>query len=148
MNSEDMIRQIIREELDKLVEQTAEPQRRSAVGRRGDTGKKKGSSARFYSAGTIPNVQNRKMTPNQVKNREQIGVKLLNLFRRGGSVGKDFREKIKNQLDQKNLPQDRKHQLSQIWANASTMALKGATAGDIKASGKKSKGSDADNSAD
>jgi hypothetical protein len=101
-----------------------ERERRPSVGKKNT---KRG--ARFTSAGTIPQIQGRKLDQQKVSNREAIGKKMLNTFRRG--TGSGFRDQINTQLDDKGLPTDRKHQYSQIWANASAMAARGATAKDF-----------------
>ena len=101
-----------------------ERERRPSVGKKNT---KRG--ARFTSAGTIPKTQGRKLNPQQISNREAIGKKMLNTFRRG--TGGGFRDQINTQLDDKGLPTDRKHQYSQIWANASAMAARGASAKDF-----------------
>lgn len=130
MDAKEKLRQIIKEEIQSvLAEQETSKKRRAGIG--------KGKGGRFTSAGTIPNIQNRKLTPAKIKNREEIGKKMLNTFRRGGAAGKDLRDKIQGQLDNKGLPTSRKHQYSQIWANASSMAANGATASDV--GGKKGK---------
>lgn len=117
------IREIVRNE---LMERERKP--RPGIGKR--ISKKKGG-ARFTSAGTIPTIRGRKLNTQKVSNREEIGKKMLNAFRRGSGVGSELRDKINTQLDSKGLPTDRKHQYSQIWANASDMAAKGATAKDF-----------------
>lgn len=101
--------------------------------------KSKKGGARFTSAGTIPPEKGRKLTDTKTKNREEIGKKMLNVFRRGGAQGKKFRNQIQGQLDSKGLPGDRQHQYSQIWANASGMAANGATAADFPRKSKKKK---------
>jgi hypothetical protein len=132
MNTERTLRQLIREELQNVLnEQTGKEPRARAP--RPSVGKKKGrGGARFTSAGTIPPTSGTKMQSGQVRNREEIGKKMLNLHRRGGEVGKKFRAKINGQLEKKGLPTSKKHQYSQIWANASGMAVNGATADDVK----------------
>lgn len=106
---------------------------------RPSVGKKisKRGGARFTSAGTIPYEKGRELNPAKVANREAIGIKMLNVHRRGGPIGRAYRQKIKAQLDSKGLPLDKKHQYSQIWANASGMAAKGADAADFTPLGKK-----------
>lgn len=157
MDAREKLRQIIREELRAVVKEQAKtwwhkPAEAELDGHlephhvheakekkpRPGVGKKKASSgARFTSAGTIPPVKGGKLGAGQVKNREEIGKKMLNTFRRGGEVGKNFRAQISSQLDRKGLPGGRKHQYSQIWANASAMAANGATASDFPRKKKK-----------
>lgn len=153
MDAKNTLRQIIREELRAVLKEQArnwwqkpaeaevdahlEPSNiheakkpkapRPSVGK---TKSKKGG-ARFTSAGTIIPIKGGELSKTQVKNREEIGKKMLNVHRRGGIEGKNFRNKIIGQLDAKGLPLSKKHQYSQIWANASAMSAKGATAADF-----------------
>lgn len=131
----DSLRRIIREELKAVLKERVqnnvyeakERQPRPGVGK----AKSKKGGARFTSAGTIPPEKGRTLSRTQIQNREEIGKKMLNMFRRGGVEAKNFRNKIQGQLDSKGLPSDKKHQYSQIWATASGMAAKGATAADF-----------------
>ena len=161
MNAKDTIRQMIREELQSILSEQArnwwqkpaeaeidahifpadvheatEKKKRPGVGKK--------NTGTYSSAGTIPPTQGRKLTPAQISNREKIGKKMLNTFRRGGEVGNKMRKRIINQLQDKDLPTDRKHQLSQIWANASGMAANGATPADVNKPKSKKSGSKKD----
>jgi hypothetical protein len=128
----DTLRQIIQEELNKVLYEEREKRKRARIGKSDKTGT-------WTSAGTVPYEKGRKMSDEQIKNRKEIGKKLLNLLRRGGAVGKSFRDKINSQLDKRGKPTNRMHQYSMVWANASDIALKGGTSSDISASGRSKK---------
>jgi len=142
----DTLRQIIQEELTKVLEEQAlnwwhkpaeaeldshiyphqvheekEKKKRARIGKSDRTGT-------WTSAGTVPYEQGRKMSDEQIKNRKEIGKKMLNVLRRGGKVGNEYRKKLIAQLEDREKPTDRQHQYSMIWANASSIALKGGTA--------------------
>lgn len=147
MDSKDKLRQMIHEELEKFLEEQArdwwkkpaeaesaegflkpsdvheESKKRPSVG--------KSSKGKYVSAGTIGGKGGKKLKDAQTQNREAIGAKMLNTFRRGGEAGKQFREKINKQLKNKDKPTDRLHQYSQIWANASMIAANGGTAASV-----------------
>lgn len=142
----DTLRQIIQEELTKVLEEQAlnwwhkpaeaeldshiyphqvheekEKKKRARIGKSDRTGT-------WTSAGTVPHEQGRKMSDEQIKNRKEIGKKMLNVLRRGGKVGNDYRKKLIAQLAARKKPTGRQYQYSMIWANASSVALNGGTA--------------------
>lgn len=142
----DTLRQIIREELSQVLKEQAlnwwhkpaeaeldahiyphqvheekEKRKRARIGKSDRTGT-------WTSAGTVPYEQGREMSDEQIKNRKEIGKKMLNVLRRGGKVGNEFRKKLIAQLVKRKKPTNRQYQYSMVWANASSVALNGGTA--------------------
>lgn len=151
MDSKDRLREIIREELKAVLEEQArnwwqKPAEAEVDGHlepsnvheakkrkpRAGVGKKK-SGEGYTSAGTVAPERGRKMTRQQIKNRKEIGQKMLNAYRRGGEQGKNLRKSLVSALKSNKpepYPTDKLHQYSKIWARASAIALKGGTAAD------------------
>lgn len=155
MKAKDMIRQLIREELQSVLQEqsknwwhapaAAEEDahlKPSEVHEQGNTGEKprvrkgqrvaKGRGARYVSAGTIPKEYNppRGLDQTKVNNRKEIGDKMLNAHARKSPSAAKFRQRIKDNLKRKGKPTDLMHQYSQIWAWASGMAANGSTSAD------------------
>lgn len=109
------LEEIIIEEINNYLEERA---KRAGVG--------KGKDGKYTSAGTVPQEKGRKMSASQITDRKEIGKKLLNLWRRGGKKGDQFRQSVKRYAEKNDISitGDRKKVYSIIWAIASGKALK------------------------
>ncbi len=110
------------------------------------SGKEGGST--YTSAGTIGSPQGTsfstagKREPKKgpkYQEREKIGNHFLNKLRRGGPEGDAFRQRIKDRLEDADIPTDIDHQYSRIWADASVIAATGGTLSSVKAKEKEAR---------
>jgi hypothetical protein len=110
------LEEIIREEINSYL---AEREKRAAVGKNKD--------GKYTSAGTVPAIRNRTMSPAQIARRKTLGSKLLNMWRRGGKKGDKIRQAVKTHAanNEISIDGDRKKAYSIIWAIASDRVLSG-----------------------
>lgn len=84
---------------------------------------------KYTSAGTVPRIIGRKMTPAQIAKREDLGEKIFSVLR-GSSGGKKEQNKLKNAFIRWAASHDRDANDEQVmnsfvWAMASDWAIKG-----------------------
>jgi hypothetical protein len=129
MNPKEQLRHIIREELTEILAEAKTRAPRKGIG--------KNKKGKYTSAGTVPYIQGRKLSAQQVQNRKAIGQKMLNALRRGGPSSAAFKARLVSQLKDRGLAADSSKDASKdklvysmIWANASDIAAKGGTSAD------------------
>lgn len=81
---------------------------------------------KYDSDGTVPRVQNRKMTPAQIKKRESLGKKILSALKKGDDKTNPLRRAFIRWAKKNDRPiTSEKVMNSYAWAMASDYAIKG-----------------------
>lgn len=171
------LEQIIAEEIESIltelseIEEIAVKKRKPQAGagkrftsKADPVGPNKKTGTEFRSAGTVPNIKNRKIGPKGstgYNDRKIVGQKILNAIRRGGPAGRRLEALLKNAMNKKGNPvagsrgllkrkwTQRDLLYSYVWALASDYIAKGGTASKFKISNikpKQEKGGTASNS--
>lgn len=84
------------------------------------------NEAEFTSAGTVPRVHKRKMTPAQIQRRDTLGRKILKAISSGSDESNPLRRAFIKWAQDNDHPIDSEEKMnSYAWAMASDFAIKG-----------------------